>query len=98
MDTNNTNAPLTGQYIVSAAQLKAIGQQAAIFTCDLLGVNTELSYTRAAAEYGQFFRDMVRFGRIKPSRVGKGKTGTRWYSAADIIALRAEEEAKARLI
>ena len=60
--------------------------------------NTEMSYARASAEYGQFFRDMVRAGKMRPVRVGNGKNGTRWFSARDILALRMEEEGKAKII
>ena len=83
---------------MTANEVKRICEIATLATCDLLGVNTELSYTRAAAEYGQFFKDMVRAGRLTPCRVGNGKNGTRWYAAKDIVALRLEEEAKAKLL
>lgn len=88
----------TRRYYVSEKQLKTFGQLCAVQVCDLMGVNTELSYTRASAEFGQFFRDMVRTGRLSPVRVGKGRNGTRWYSASDILALRAAEESKAVLL
>lgn len=83
---------------LNTKMIRRICEMTALATCDMLGINTELTYTRASAEYGQFFRDMVRSGRITPTRVGKGRNGTRWYSAKDIIALRAEEESKARLL
>lgn len=86
------------QYTLSSKQLRTMGQMLVVQTCEVFGVNTEMSYSRAAAEYGQFFRDMVRSGRLTPVRTGKGKNGTNWYSISDILALRAEEEAKARLI
>ncbi len=78
--------------------LKTASQLGALAVCDLLGVNTELSYTRASEEYGQFFRDMVRSGRLRPCRKGKGKNGTHWYSVRDIVLLKAEESEKAKLV
>jgi len=85
-------------YTFNMKQLQTFGRLIATQTCELFGVNTELSYSRASAEFGQFFRDMVRSGRLKPIRTGNGKNGTNWYSVSDILALRAEEEAKAKLI
>ena len=86
------------KYTITARQIQAISQLGALTACDLFGVNTEMSYSRASGEFGQFFRDMVRCGKLKPSRVGNGKNGTRWFSVRDIIALRAEEESKATLL
>ena len=36
----------TRRYYVSEKQLKTFGQLCAVQVCDLMGVNTELSYTR----------------------------------------------------
>ena len=86
------------QYTLTAGAIKTICQMGAVAMCDMMGLNTRLSYSRAVAEYGQFFKEMVRTGRISPVRVGKGKNGIHWYSVSDILALRAEEEAKAKLL
>lgn len=82
----------------TTCDLLAASKLGALAICELLGVNTEMSYTKAAAEFGQFFKDAVRAGKIQPKRVGKGRNGTRKYAVSDIVALRAEEESKARLI
>ena len=74
-------------------------QLAVIETATILGVGkTEMSYSQAAAQFGGFFKDMVRKGQLKPVRIGRGRNGTHWYSVWDIIALKGEEEAKAMLI
>jgi hypothetical protein len=63
---------------------------------DMLGVGkTEMSYSKASATFGKFFRDMVKSGKLKPCRYGEGRNGTHWYSLRDILSLRYEEEMKA---
>ena len=76
----------------------SIAQVAAITTCELMGVDTAISYSEGARTYGSFFRDMVKARRLQPCRSGKGKNGKRFYAVKDIIALQAEEQARAELL
>lgn len=58
----------------------------------------ELTYTAAVKVYGQWFANAVRNGRIEPSRIGNGRTATKWFSIADILAYKAVEIENAQLI
>lgn len=83
---------------MSNKEIITIVEQAVIRTATLLGIGeTEMSYSRASAQYGKFFQEMVRAGRLRPCRKGKGKNGTHWYAVKDIVLLRAEESEKAKL-
>ena len=84
---------------MSNKEIITIVEQAVIRTATLLGIGeTEMSYSRASAQYGKFFQEMVRAGRLRPCRKGKGKNGTHWYSVKDIVLLKAEETEKAKLV
>ena len=58
----------------------------------------ELTYSAATKVYGQWFVNAVRNGRIEPSRIGNGKTATKWFSIADILAYKAVEIENAQVI
>ena len=60
-----------------------------------LAVTTD---TAAVKVYGQWFANAVRNGRIEPSRIGNGRTATKWFSIADILAYKAVEIENAQLI
>lgn len=45
----------------------------------------EVSERQARKTYGKPFTDAVAAGRIKPVRVGYGKTATKHYRVADIL-------------
>lgn len=78
--------------------LFAVAQMAAVATCEMFGVNAVVSYTQGVARYGSFFKDMVKARRLVPRYAGKGNTGKRQYAVKDILALMAEESAKAELL
>ena len=64
-----------------------------------LGITSgELTYAGALKVYGQWFANAVRNGRIAPIRFGEGKTPTKWYSVADILAYKAVELEEAQVI
>lgn len=64
-----------------------------------LGVSSgEVSQRKAEKVYGTYFRELVKSGRIRPTRVGDGAKGTRWYSVEDILTCQATDAAKATLI
>lgn len=84
---------------MSSKDVTSIVEQTVLATAALLGIGeTELSYTKASAKFGNFFRDMVKAGRLQPRRVGNGRNGTHRYAVSDILALKREEEAKAKLM
>ena len=83
---------------ITEKTLYGMAQQAALATCELLGVRAVVSYTQGAAKYGSFFKSMVKSGRLRPVYSGKGVTGKREYAIKDILALQAEEAAKAELL
>lgn len=63
-----------------------------------LGVTAgEISFRQASETYGSWFRVAASNHRIHPVRVGNGKTGTKWYSVTEILALRAMDELQAHL-
>ncbi len=83
---------------VTHEEMLAIGKVAAITVCEFFGVDPVISYTQGIRMYGAFFRTMVKNKRLQPRNAGKGKTGKREYAIKDIIALKAEESAKATII
>lgn len=71
---------------------------AAVEALRLLGLTSgEVSGSQAAAVYGSEFRQLVKAGKIRPVRVGRGARGTKYYSVADILAARAAERSKATI-
>jgi len=78
--------------------IKAIAQAAAVEVLTTLGMTSgEISRNRAVKVYGRWFIDAEAAGRIQPIRVGTGKTGTRWFSITEILALRASDYQAAEL-
>lgn len=72
---------------------------AAVEALRLVGLTSgEVSGSQAAAVYGTEFRELVRAGKLRPVRVGKGARGTKYYAVAEILAARAVERQKATLI
>ena len=86
------------KYLITKDELSEIARMGGLAACEMLGVSAELPYSKAVKIYGQFFKDMVRAGRITPVRVGNGKNGTHWYAVMDILALKQEEKSKAKLL
>ena len=58
----------------------------------------EISERQARKTYGKPFTDAVAAGRIKPVRVGFGKTATKHYRIADILDWQAACYTPAQLI
>ena len=68
-------------------------------TLSLMGVHSgEISMRKARDVYGKWFTDAVNDGRIFPSRVENGRAGTKWFKVTDILALKADDLARAELI
>lgn len=68
-------------------------------TMEALGVTSgEISQRRARDIYGKWFVDADREGRIRPCHIEEGKCGTRKYRVVDILALKAQDAAKAEII
>ena len=53
---------------------------------------------KARDVYGKWFVDAVNNGRIFPCRVEDGRTGTKWFKVSEILALKADDIARAELI
>jgi hypothetical protein len=67
-------------------------------TMELLGVSSgEVSKRKARDIYGKWFSDAVFAGRLRPCRVEDGRAGTQWYRVVDILALKAQDCARAEL-
>lgn len=65
----------------------------------LAGVSDgEISERKARNIYGKWFTDAVAAGRIKPVRIGAGKTATKHYRITDILAYKAACYTPAELI
>jgi hypothetical protein len=68
-------------------------------TLVLMGVHSgEISMRKARDTYGKWFADAVNDGRIFPCRVENGRSGTKWFKVTDILALKADDAARAELI
>lgn len=64
-----------------------------------LGMSSgEISERQARKVYGKPFVEAVAAGRIRPVRVGAGKTATKHYRIADILAEQTRAYTPARLI
>lgn len=67
-------------------------------TIEALGLSAgEISQRKARDIYGKYFVDADRSGRIRPCRIETGSRGTRWYRVVDILALKAQDAARAEL-
>ena len=67
-------------------------------TLETLGISSgEISQRKARDTYHKWFVDADRAGRIRPCRIEDGKSGTRWYRVVDILALKAQDAARAEL-
>lgn len=65
----------------------------------LAGVTAgEISERQARKTYGKWFVDEVAAGRIRPIRIGAGKTATKHYRVSDILTRKAECYTPAELI
>lgn len=61
-------------------------------------ISGEISEREAFRTYGSWLRRAVEQGRIRTHRSGDGKTSKKLYNVAQILALRASDEASAQLI
>lgn len=67
-------------------------------TLETLGLSSgEISQRRARDVYGKYFTEADREGRIRPCRIESGRCGTRYYRVVDILALKAQDAARAEL-
>ena len=57
----------------------------------------EISERQARRTYGKPFIEAVASGKIRPVRVGAGKTATKHYRIIDILTLQSEAYAPAQL-
>lgn len=74
----------------------SIGTAQALVT---LGMHSgEISMRKARDVYGKWFMNAVNDGRLFPCRVEDGRAGTKWFRVTDILALKADDIAKAELI
>lgn len=74
----------------------SIGTAQALVT---MGVHSgEISMRRARDVYGKWFMNAVNDGRIFPCRVENGRAGTKWFKVTDILALKADDLARAELV
>jgi len=65
----------------------------------LAGVTAgEISERQARKTYGKWFSDEVAAGRIRPIRIGTGKTATKHYRLTDILTRKAECYTPAELL
>lgn len=68
-------------------------------TLEALGIHSgEMSMRKARDTYGKWFMDAVSNDRIKPCRVENGRSGTKWFRVVDILAVKADDAARGRLI
>lgn len=60
-------------------------------------ISGEISEREARRTYGMWFKRAVDEGRIQAHRTGNGPTSKKLYNVAQILALRASDEARATL-
>lgn len=78
--------------------IQDIASCAAVQVMEALGVSSgRISQRKAEEVYGKWFKDAIKERRIKPVSIGEGKNGTKMYAVRDILALRAEDAARASL-
>lgn len=82
------------QRTISAAM--EAGATAALIKAGLL--NPLISHRQAEKVYGTTFTQAVKFGRLRPCKIGEGKSGTRWYSVNEINALIVADTAQAEIV
>ena len=79
--------------------LVTIAEEAVTRALYVLGLTSgEISRNKALSIYGKWFKDAISNGKIKPCRIGTGKTGTHYYSVSDILSARSEDLIKADII
>lgn len=61
-------------------------------------ISGEISEREARRTYGMWFKRAVDEGRIQAHRTGMGTNSKKLYNVAQILALRASDEASAQLI
>lgn len=64
---------------------------------DTAQTSGEVSHNKARALYGSWFVDAVKAGKVRPVRIGDGRTGKHSYRVADILTARLHDEARAEL-
>ena len=78
--------------------IQDIASCAAVQVMEALGVSSgRISQRKAEEVYGKWLKDAIKERRIKPVSIGEGKNGTKMYAVRDILALRAEDAARASL-
>lgn len=80
--------------------LRDAAQMGAVKALESVGLTTgEISQRQAYETYGRkFICEMVETGRLQPSHIGTGRTGTIRYSIADILACRAADKIQAAIL
>lgn len=58
----------------------------------------EISERQARKTYGKWFVEAVAAGKIRPIRIGEGRTSTKHYSVTDILTYKAVCNTPAELI
>lgn len=77
------------------ALLQSVAEQASVATLEKLGITSgEMSANHAIQTYGKLVKSYIKTGRLKPSRTGAGKNGTKWFRVQDILKLKAEDAAE----
>lgn len=79
--------------------MQTIAELGATIALQRIGqISGEISEREAFRTYGSWLRRAVEQGRIRAHRTGDGKTSKKLYNVAQILALRASDEASAQLI
>lgn len=84
---------------MSQSEIKALVALGVAEVLEQLGISAgEVSERQAVVKWGKWFKQAVADQRIRPSRIGEGRNGTRHYSVTDILALKAQDTQKAQLL
>lgn len=76
-----------------------IARLAVIETLRMCGISScEITKAEARRRFGRWFVYATERGDLKPSRIGRGKTGTQYFRVDEILALQDQERTAAELI
>ena len=80
--------------------LRDAAQMGAVKALESVGLTTgEISQRQAYETYGRkYICEMVESGRLRPSHIGNGKTGTIRYAISDILACRTADKIQASIL
>lgn len=82
---------------ITRSELLDLLTAAAVRAVEIVGAKPTISYTKACAQYGNWFKMKADAGLITPAHVGAGKSGKKSYFVSDITAELFRDKQAARI-